>query len=141
MTGVCHQAFDVGAKWVKLSILCRLSWYGRLATSKGTWEILKNCNMLDLTHLAPTAKAFWQTPVNHINISFYFWNGHQGAGSTAYKTNRKNIKSTNWWDSVNSCSKDCHIESASSSQTAIGSTSAATTNFKIYNSTIQASLG
>ena len=51
---VCYQAFDVGAKWVKLKILCWHSWHGRLATSKGSWGILYNCDMLDLTNLAST---------------------------------------------------------------------------------------
>ena len=76
LTAVCHQAFDVGATWVKSSILSQLHWHGRMAISKGIWEILDSLNLLDLTHLAPISKALWQTAVNHISSLL---NGHRSA--------------------------------------------------------------
>ena len=64
----CHQAFDVGVKWVKSS----MSWWSRISQVPFQVAALPfhECShrMLCLTHLAPTSKAWWQTGVNHINI-------------------------------------------------------------------------
>ena len=59
-----HQSKQISIfQFFKASILCQLSQHERVATSKGTWEIVDHDDMINLHQHQSSV-----TEINHINI-------------------------------------------------------------------------